>query len=229
MKEQALQSVPIVASTSHRSLFGLSARRFAVRCCRWGFRASSWGSSRLWERSLRDVVSERRPKRSAWSWRFSPSSCSTRCSSPPMRCSTSRWRLVRKCAACCKLLISRWLRPHQRRQNIDTVIGAAGIAPASPIPQVVSRHDFCVEQGCEWLHYVCTEAALQELVAAWHGLAPEVREKIVGLARSSSVVEVIGIQYVGPQLGERLLLLCRASRSSASVWRRRHQVAQSSN
>src|SRR5208283_3424215 len=44
----------------------------------------------------------------------------------------------------------------------------------------------------------------------------------------SSIVGVIGIQYVGPQLGERLLLLCRASRSSASVWRCRHQVAQSS-
>ena len=27
------------------------------------------------------------------------------------------------------------------------------------------------------------EEALHELVAAWHGLAPEVREKIMGLAR----------------------------------------------
>ena len=44
----------------------------------------------------------------------------------------------------------------------------------------------------------------------------------------SSVVEVIGIHYVGPQLGERFLLLCRASRSSPSVWRCRDHVAQSS-
>ena len=64
---------------------------------------------------------------------------------------------------------------------------AAGIAPASQIPQVVSPHDTCAERGCQWLHYVCTDAALRELVAAWHGLAPEVREKIVGLARSSQV------------------------------------------
>ena len=26
----------------------------------------------------------------------------------------------------------------------------------------------CVEQGCQWLRYVCTEAALRELVANWH-------------------------------------------------------------
>ena len=63
-------------------------------------------------------------------------------------------------------------------------VEAAGIAPASLIPQVVSQHDTCVEQGCQWLHYVCTEEALQELVAAWHGLTPDVREKIMELVRS---------------------------------------------
>ena len=62
---------------------------------------------------------------------------------------------------------------------------AAGIAPASQIPQVVSQHDTCVEHGCQWLHYVCTEEALPELVAAWHCLAPEVREKIMELVRSA--------------------------------------------
>jgi hypothetical protein len=77
----------------------------------------------------------------------------------------------------------------QARDATPRAIGAcndaAGIAPASHIPQVASPHDTCVEQGCQWLHYVCTEEALQELVVAWRGLAPEVREKIVGLARSS--------------------------------------------
>jgi hypothetical protein len=66
-------------------------------------------------------------------------------------------------------------------------VKAVGIAPASQIPQVVSQHDICVEDGCQWLHDVCTEAALRELVAAWHGLAREVREKIVGLARTFQV------------------------------------------
>jgi hypothetical protein len=59
---------------------------------------------------------------------------------------------------------------------------AAGIAHASQIPQVVFPHDTCVEQGCQWLHYVCTEEALQELVASWHRLTPDVREKIMELA-----------------------------------------------
>src|SRR5271166_1447930 len=37
---------------------------------------------------------------------------------------------------------------------------AAGIAPASLTPQVVLLHDTCVEHGCQWLHYVCRDAAL---------------------------------------------------------------------
>src|SRR5208282_890250 len=45
------------------------------------------------ERSLSGLVSERRPKRSAWSCRFSPSSCSIFCSSAAMRFRVSRWRL----------------------------------------------------------------------------------------------------------------------------------------
>src|ERR1700722_13093538 len=55
---------------------------------------------------------------------------------------------------------------------------AAGIAPASQIPQVVLEHDTCVEQGCAWLHYVCTEEALQQLVANWHRLTPSLRAAI---------------------------------------------------
>ena len=60
---------------------------------------------------------------------------------------------------------------------------AAGIAPEAPIPQVVLPHTTCVEQGCQWLHYVCTEEALQELVAGWRTLTPAVREKIMEAAR----------------------------------------------
>jgi hypothetical protein len=33
------------------------------------------------------------------------------------------------------------------------------------------------------LHYVCTEEALQELVANWHLLSPSVRTTITDLAR----------------------------------------------
>jgi hypothetical protein len=53
-------------------------------------------------------------------------------------------------------------------------------------PQIILPHDTCVEQGCEWLHYVCTEAALREVVAAWHRLTPDVREKIIEVARGKS-------------------------------------------
>ncbi len=60
---------------------------------------------------------------------------------------------------------------------------AAGIAPTSQIPQVVSPHATCVEHGCQWLHYVCTEEALQELFATWHHLTPSVRHAIMELAR----------------------------------------------
>ncbi len=62
-------------------------------------------------------------------------------------------------------------------------VEAAGIAPASHIPQVVSPHTTCVEHGCQWLHHVCTDAALQELVANWHRLSPSVRTAIMARLR----------------------------------------------
>ena len=45
---------------------------------------------------------------------------------------------------------------------------AAGIAPAAHFPQVVLHDATCVGAECAWLHYVCTDAALRELVANWH-------------------------------------------------------------
>jgi hypothetical protein len=52
-------------------------------------------------------------------------------------------------------------------------VEAAGIAPANRSPQVVS-----LQAGVGG----CTDAALSELVAAWHQLAPHVRAAILSLA-----------------------------------------------
>ena len=60
---------------------------------------------------------------------------------------------------------------------------AAGIAPADAVLRVVSHYATCVEHGCQWLRYGCADAVLQELVAAWHGMAPEVTDKIMELVR----------------------------------------------
>jgi len=62
---------------------------------------------------------------------------------------------------------------------------AAGIAPASRIPQIVSQHSTCVYTTPPCLHTVCTDMALLELVASWHRLTPDVREKIAALVRTS--------------------------------------------
>jgi hypothetical protein len=62
-------------------------------------------------------------------------------------------------------------------------VEAAGIAPATEIPQAVSHHITWVEEGWQWLHYVCTDAALRELVANWHCLSPSVKAAILDLAR----------------------------------------------
>ena len=53
----------------------------------------------------------------------------------------------------------------------------------SHIPQVTSQHATCVESGWRcWLHYGCTDAIAASAVAAWHRLAPRVRESILSLA-----------------------------------------------
>jgi len=76
---------------------------------------------------------------------------------------------------------------HLRRIASGYSVEAAGIAPASRITQIVSQHDVCVEHGCRWLQYVCTEAALQELLANWHRLTPPVRTAIMALLRDGRV------------------------------------------
>jgi hypothetical protein len=65
---------------------------------------------------------------------------------------------------------------------------AAGIASEVASAQVISQQTTCVEGPPPCLHTVCTDEALLEIVAAWHGLAPEVREKIINLVRSSRLV-----------------------------------------
>lgn len=59
---------------------------------------------------------------------------------------------------------------------------AAGIARATPIPQVFLQHFTCDELACQRLHCVCTDAALRELVAIWYRLTPAVRTAILDLA-----------------------------------------------
>ncbi len=76
---------------------------------------------------------------------------------------------------------------HLQLVAVGLSVKAAGIAPASQIPQVVNAHNTCVEQGCQWLHYVCTDAAVRELVASWHGLAPSVKDAITALLRGGWV------------------------------------------
>jgi hypothetical protein len=62
-------------------------------------------------------------------------------------------------------------------------LAAAGIAPASKIPQLITAHGICVEQGCQFLHYVCTDVGLAELVPSWQRLTPDVRAAIVRFVR----------------------------------------------
>jgi hypothetical protein len=60
---------------------------------------------------------------------------------------------------------------------------AAGIAPASQNPQDIVPQASCVDAPPPCLHIACNDLALRELVASWHGLAVDVREGIVRMAR----------------------------------------------
>ena len=66
---------------------------------------------------FRVVVSERLPKRSAWSWRFSPSSCSTFCSNSVIRFRASRWRLFQYPACWRNSRFSRFKRSTSARSS----------------------------------------------------------------------------------------------------------------
>ena len=60
-------------------------------------------------------------------------------------------------------------------------VEAAGIAPASLLPQVVTPQDICIAGHTPCLHPVCTDLALRELIARWQALTPEVRAAIMEL------------------------------------------------
>jgi len=76
-------------------------------------------------------------------------------------------------------------KPGLRNCKPGQRVEAAGLAPADPVPQVVSQHETCVEHGCRWLHYGCNDASLHELVATWRYLTPAVRQKIIELSRGT--------------------------------------------
>jgi hypothetical protein len=64
-------------------------------------------------------------------------------------------------------------------------VEAAGIAPASRIPQLQSLHESCVEQGCQWLRHGCADLALSELLAKWPALPAHITQAIMALVRTS--------------------------------------------
>ena len=105
---------------------------------------------------------------------------------------SSNYNVQSKEMNCCKPIAQRAFRHPPVNPEFRREVEAAGIAPASQIPQVVSQHGTYVEQGCQWLHYVCTEEALQEHVAAWHGLALEVRDAIVRISRGQGDFSRVG-------------------------------------
>jgi hypothetical protein len=64
-------------------------------------------------------------------------------------------------------------------------VEAAGIAPASRNSQAYTQHSTCGDTPLPCLHIACTDFGLRKLVACWHTLSADVREKIMALARGS--------------------------------------------
>jgi hypothetical protein len=109
------------------------------------------------------------------------------------------------------------------------VAKAAGIAPASRIPQADTPHDSCANTTLTCLHTACTGFALRELVSSWHRVTPDVRERIVAIVRRhperslSADLDEAGISRSG--IGQTLTLelgefsLVASSRpSGANLW-----------
>jgi hypothetical protein len=68
---------------------------------------------------------------------------------------------------------------------------AAEIKPASRNAQVIIQQSDCADTRRACLHLACTDLALRELVACWHRLTADVREKIVS-PRAVFLLEAIG-------------------------------------
>ena len=73
------------------------------------------------------------------------------------------------------------------------IIEAAGIAPASLVPQVDIQHSHYVEPTWACLHIACTDFGLRELVANWHLLSPDAKETILGIARGEGDFSRAGV------------------------------------
>jgi hypothetical protein len=69
---------------------------------------------------------------------------------------------------------------------------AAGIAPASKIPQAGTQHGSYVDTPPPCLHIACTDLALREMVACWHLLSVNVRETIVRISRGQRDISRAG-------------------------------------
>ena len=83
-------------------------------------------------------------------------------------------------------------KPGLRNRKPGQIVEAAGIAPASHIPEVLTPHSTCVDTPPPCLHTACTDLALRELVASWHRLTPDVRETIVRIARGQGDFSRVG-------------------------------------
>jgi hypothetical protein len=84
--------------------------------------------------------------------------------------------------ACSLALVPSEGKGAERRETRKRGV-AARIAPANAIPQVAVQHGSCVEYGCRWLHYGCTDTVLRELVTNWQALTPAAKEKIIDVLR----------------------------------------------
>jgi hypothetical protein len=74
---------------------------------------------------------------------------------------------------------------------------AAGIAPASRNTQAIMQQEGCVDTPPPCLHIACTDFGLRELVACWHTLAADVRERILMIARGEEAFSLPGEERYG--------------------------------